>query len=127
MKDIFLNNLQLKRFTERDIKDYCILNNLDINTVKYINLGDNELIDISEIKLFKNTEYLYLYNNKIKDISVIQYLKILIYLDISGLELESDQIEYINDSKIINLLCSKGFKNKTDIYKIKRTINLYFE
>ena len=55
------------------------------------------------------------YNN-IKNISVIKDLKNLKVLNITDLELESNQIQYINGSKNLKTLwCFKGFKEDTFI------------
>ena len=149
MNKISLNNLKLKTFTEQDVLDYCQINNINYNDIIYLNLNENELTDITGIKLFKNLKELYLiynkltdisvlkdlnnikelwlYENRIKDISVIKYLTNLEYLDIRGLKLESDQIEYINSCKNLKYLYYKnGFKdmsvlnclNKNNILKI---------
>ena len=54
MKILKLNSLQLKTFTEQDTEDYCLLNNINPNDIRIINLKNNQLTDISGIKLFKN-------------------------------------------------------------------------
>ena len=105
--EIQLSNLRLKTFTQQDALDYCLLNNINIDNIKELSLYDNELIDISGIKIFKNIkvlrlhynkpatdisvlkdlnslEELYLFYNGIKDISVIKDLKNLERLDISN-------------------------------------------
>jgi len=133
MNIIELENLELQTFTEQDVVDYCQINNLNPDNITELWLRNNELTDISGIKEFKNLEELYLFNNKltdisiikifknlrhlnigynlIKDISVIKYLNNLKYLNIKYLELESDQIQYINSlKKLEELLCKDGFK-----------------
>ena len=136
-----LNNLKLKILTVTDIKDYCFINNIKHNKIFNLNLYNNNLTDISGIKLFKNLEYLYLFNNyltdisavenmrslrqlavqnnQIKDISVIKNLTNLEDLNISGLELESNQIEYINSCNNLKILkCNNGFKDMSVINKL---------
>ena len=182
MNIIELNNLKLKTFIERDAEDYCLLNNINPSDIIELYLFNNELTDISGIKLFKNLEklglsrnrltdisvlkdlknikelflgdnkitdisdlnflivlknlnlfsnniidisvlknlneleYLNINNNLIKDISVIQYLTKLKLLDIRDLELESDQIEYINSCKNLKILYyENGFKDMSII------------
>ena len=83
MKNIILKGLELKTFTKQDALDYCSINNinpLEVNLLKFVN---NELTDISGIKLFKNLKKLQLYNNMLKDISVVSNLINLEYLDIN--------------------------------------------
>ena len=53
---INLNELELKTFTEQNVLDYCILNNLNPDNITRLYLYNNELTDISGIKLFKNLE-----------------------------------------------------------------------
>ena len=139
--ELDLSELNLKTFTKQDALDYCQLNSINPDNITVLNLRDNELTDISGIKLFKNLKYLdianneltdisvlkvfknltdlYISFNKIKNISVIQYLKKLQILDIDNLELKSDQIEYIKLLKNLKHLYSEnGFKNKTIIKKL---------
>ena len=126
MKEIYLNNLELKIFTEQDIKDYCGINNINPDNITVLNLSVNELTDISGVKLFKNLKELWLDNNKIKNISVIKNLKNLKSLYIQNLKLESDQIKYINSLKNLKeLRCYKGFKDMSVINKLNRNIKLY--
>ena len=75
MNQIKLNELKLKAFTEQDVLDYCLLNNINPDNIIILDLSKNELTDISGIKLFKNTEELYLDYNKLTDISVLNNLK----------------------------------------------------
>ena len=72
MNIIKLVNLELKTFTEQDVSDYCLLNNINPEDITELNLYNNELTDISGIKLFKNLEDLSLHYNLIKDISVLK-------------------------------------------------------
>ena len=133
---ISLYELKLKTFTEQDVLDYCLLNNINYDSIKELILYKNELTDISGIKLFKNLEYLnieynkitdiiilknlkkleilYLQNNQITDISVIKYLTELQSLSITNLELKSDQIQYIKSLKKLKYLGAfGGFKDKS--------------
>jgi len=149
MNEIQLKNLELKTFTEQDVLDYCQINNLNSDKITILNLFNNNLTDISGIRLFKNLEILYLgYNeikdisvlrdlnklkelylgtNNIKDISVIEYLKKLKYLSIIDLELESDQFKYINFCKNLEkLYCRNGFKDMNVLNQFnKNIINIF--
>ena len=169
MNKINLKDLELKTFTEQDALDYCQINNINPNRTAYLDLGNNKLTDISDLKIFKNLQYLYLYNNKIKDISMIKYLnnlkwlsldsneisdisvlkslnnlenlyignteikdisviknlKKLELLDIDNLRLESDQIQYINSCKNLEILiCINGFKDMSIIKKLNKNIDI---
>ena len=125
MKHLVLGNLQLKTFTEQNVLDYCLLNDINPNNIIMLNLFNNELTDISGIKLFKNVKALYISNNKIKDISVLKYLKNLKYLSIRDLELESDQIQYINSLKnLYELYCEKGFKDMSVINQLNKNLRV---
>ena len=149
-KFIDLSNLQLKTFTEQDASDYCLLNNIDSNNIIELTLYKNQLRDISGIKLFKNLEILYLHyneikdisalkdlnnlkslninDNEIKDISVLKDLKNLKYLDIRNLELESNQIQYINSLKNLHwLMCYNAFKNKSVVKQLNKNIVIELE
>ena len=144
MKEINLSHLKLKTFTEQDAEDYCQINNLNPNNIKELNLSNNELTDISGIRLFKNLKLLYLHknyltdisvlknliklkildisSNPIKNISVIQYLTELKILDIGYLELKSDQIQYINSlNNLEELWCDYGFKDMSVLDQLKNT------
>ena len=149
MNKIYLNNLKLKTFIEQDAIDYCQINNINPDKIIVFELYNNELINISGIKLFKNLEKLILCNNEltdisvlkylkklksidlrsnnIKDISVIQYLKKLEILNINFLELESDQIQYINSlNNLKGLICGyKGFKDISVLNNINKNIKYY--
>ena len=72
MKEINLNNLQLKTFTEQNVIDYCSINNINPDNIIELYLSINKLTDISGIKLFKNLNTLSLNSNKIKNISVLK-------------------------------------------------------
>ena len=126
MKEIYLNNLELKTFTEQDASDYCQINNINPDDIILLDLSDNELTDISGLKLFKNLEILYLWNNYITDISVIKNLTNLEYLNISDLELESDQIQYIKSlNNLKELICYNGFKDRTVVNQFNKNIKLF--
>ena len=147
MNRINLPNLELKTFTEQDASDYCQINNLNPDDIIIIYLNNNELTDISGIKLFKNIKdlhidnneltdisgikfldnlgFLSLNNNKITDISVLQYLNNLKYLFLDNLELDSNQINYINNLK--NLKClsiGKGFKDISILNQLNKNIKI---
>ena len=123
-----LCHLKLKTFTEQDVLDYCLLNNINPDKIIELWLSLNLLTDISGIKLFKNLKRLYMNNNKIKDISVIQYLKNLEILYIHNLKLKSDQIEYINSLKNLrNLWCYNGFKDMSVLDQLNKNINVYIK
>jgi len=168
MNEINLKNLKLKTFTEQDALDYCQINNINIEDITVINLDNNELTDISGIRLFKNLEVLWLgvnkltdikiikklknlevlhlnKNNELKDISVlkdlinikklnifytavknisfIQYLKDLKLLNIIGLELESNQIQYIKSLNNLEILyCKNGFKDMSVTDQLNKNI-----
>ena len=147
MNEIFLYSLKLKTFTEQDVLDYCSINNINPDKITKLNLYDNELTDISGIKLFKNLEFLDISHNLIKDISVlnnlknlkililfntninnissIQYLKNLMVLDIMDLKLESDQIKYIQPLKNIKKIwCKNRFKDMNIINELNKNIKI---
>ena len=128
--------------------DYCQINNLNTDDITVLWLRNNELTDISGLKIFKNLEYLYLWNNRftdisvlkyltklkelsigyseIKDISIIQYLTELEYLNIDYLELESNQIKYIkNLNNLKELLCKDGFKDMSVLNQLNKNIKTY--
>jgi len=119
MKEILLNNLELKTFTEQDVLDYCQINSIDSDKITELNLVNNELTDISGIKLFKNLENLWLNYNKITDISILKNsvnLKVLnLYnneiKDISFLKDLTD-LEWLNlnNNEIKNILILKDLK-----------------
>ena len=143
---LFLINLNLKTFTEQNAKDYCLLNNINQEDLIELDLSDNQLTDISGIKIFKNLKYLWLSNNKIKNITVLKDLKkleslniennqitdisILKYLNIkklfiSNLELESDQIQYIKSLKNFKTLFGyKGFKDMSVLNELNKSIQI---
>ena len=103
---INLSDLKLKTFTEQDALDYCLLNNTNINTVEELYLENNELTDISGVKLFKNLIILFLSNNKIEDISAVKSLDNLAFLEIGNLKFknESDTVKIINSLKNLETL-----------------------
>ena len=167
MNTIILENLELKIFTEQDALDYCQLNGINPEDITQLLLYDNELTDISGVKIFKNLKELYLnrnkienisvlknlnkleylninrnkvtdisflkdltklenldlFNNKIKDISVLKNLTEIKDLSITNLELESDQIQYIQSlKKLERLYCKNGFKNIDILNKLNNNI-----
>ena len=116
MKQIRINNLELKTFTEQDALDYCILNSISKDNIIELYLHKNELTDISGIKLFKNLKRLYLAYNKISNISDIENLKnlnilSLMYNNISDISF----LKYLKDLKKLYL----GFNKIKDISFIK--------
>ena len=126
MNKINLRNLELKTFTEQDVLDYCLLNNLISEEILILFLTSNSLTDISGIRLFKNLERLDLQYNQIKDISALKDLIKLEILDIRGLGLKSDQIEYIKPLKNLKTLwCINGFKDR-NILKQLNNIQKYY-
>ena len=145
MNKIYLNDLDLKTFSEQNASDYCQINNINSNNIITFELYSNKLTDISGLKLFKNIKKinigynkiedisvlkyltklkeLYMHNNKITDISAVQYLTKLKILSISNLKLESDQIQYIENLKNLKELISiSGFKNRDYIYRLNKNI-----
>jgi len=58
MNTIELYKLELKTFTEQDVLDYCSINNINHNNITELYLSNNQLTDISGVKLFKNLERL---------------------------------------------------------------------
>ena len=148
MNKIELKFLKLKTFTQQDASDYCSINNINLDNITELNLTINWLTDISGIKLFKNLislnlsynqltnisvlkdlkklETLGLSNNEIKDISDIQYLNNLEILNIEELELESDQLKYIQSlNNIQRLYCKNGFKDMSVLNELKKNITIY--
>ena len=124
---INLSDLKLKTFTEQDALDYCQINNINPDNITELYFQNNELTDISGVKLFKNLEYLDIKNNEIKDISVIKYLNNLKELNIRNLRLESDQTQYINSLKnLYELYCYSGFKDMSIVDKLNKNIDIYF-
>jgi len=144
---IDLYSLKLITFTEQDALDYCLLNNINSNNIKTLYLNSNELTDISGVKLFKNLEILslgfneitdisviknlknlkqlYLDDNKVEDIFVLNYLNNIEVLDIKNLQLESDQIQYINSLKNLKYLyCYNGFKDMSVTKQLNKNINI---
>ena len=61
---IYLTDLKLKTFTEQDVLDYSLLDNINPNNIDELYLNDNKLTDISGIKLFKNLKQLNISYNK---------------------------------------------------------------
>ena len=104
MNEINLSFLELKTFTEQDALDYCQINNINSDKVTRLDLKFNKLTDISVVKYLKNIEY----------------------LNITYLELESDQIKYIKSLKKLNILsCHKGFKDMNILNKLNKNIEIF--
>jgi len=115
---IYLSELELKTFTEQDALDYCQLNSINYSDITELYLRNNELTDISGIKLFKNLKDLNLAYNKIKDISVLKKLKELSInnnqiKDISVIQYLTDlKILYLNGNRISNISVLKNLNIK---------------
>ena len=126
--NIKLNNLDLKTFTEQDAEDYCLLNNINPDNITELTLFNNELTDISGIRLFKNLKELNISNNEITDISVLKNLNKLEVLDINNLELESNQIKHIKSlNNLEKLYCRKAFKDMSVLKQLNKNINIVNE
>jgi len=147
MNEIYLSKLKLKTFTEQDALDYCQINSINPDNITKLSLFDNELTDISGIKLFKNLKglwinynkikdisvlkdlinlkELYISNNKIKGISVIKNLIKLESLGINNLELNSDQIKYIKYLENLKILyCYSAFKDMAVLKGLNKNIEI---
>ena len=125
MNEINLSFLELKTFTEQDALDYCQINNINPEDITELDLSWNKLTDISGIKIFKNVKDLYLKDNELTDISAVKYLKNIEYLNITYLELESDQIKYIKSLKNLeDLSCYKGFKDMNILNQLNNNIKI---
>ena len=84
------------------------------------------MTDISVIKNLNNLKTLGIGNNKITDISVIKNLKNLKVLEIVNLELESDQIKYIQSLKNLKVLFgNNGFKDMSVINQLNKNIEIF--
>ena len=125
MNNLDLSDLELKTFTEQDVEDYCQINNINPDDITVLDLFNNELIDISGIKLFKNLKELCLNNNKLTDIFVIKHLKNLekLYLlnnkikDISGLkDLTKLERLNLNNNEIKDISVLKDLNNLESLY-----------
>jgi len=103
MNKINLNNLELKTFTEQDALDYCQLNSINPEDITELYLNDNELTDISGVKLFKNLKELYLNYNKLKNILVLKDLNKLERLN-------------LNNNKITDILILKNLNKLETLY-----------
>jgi len=126
-----LDNLNLKTFTEQDALDYCLLNNINFNNITVLNLNNNELTDISGIKLFKNLENLLLFNNKIKNLTFLKNLKNIKqleigYTEIKDLSLIPENLEYLglNNLKLNKKSFELIINKKPLILACKQTFNL---
>ena len=103
MKQLQLSNLKLKTFTEQDILDYCQINNINPDKITILYLDDNQLTDISGVKLFKNLTELYLWNNRLKNISVLRNL-----INLKNL--------WLNDNKLTDISLLSNLKNLKELY-----------
>jgi len=119
-KIIILSHLKLKTFTLQDALDYCQINSINPDNIIILILGNNQLTDISGIKLFKNLEKLFLDNNNISDISIIKNFKNLkeLYIsnnktaDISVLkDLNKLQILIINNTAVKDISVIQNLNN----------------
>ena len=111
MNKIILSRLNLKTFTEQDVLDYCQINNLNFDDIRFLNLSYNELTDISGIKLFKNLNDLWLNDNNLTDISDLKNLNYLRELD-------------LNNNKIEDI---SAVKNMSSIFSLDISDNLISE
>ena len=150
MNKIDLSELELKTFIEQDALNYCQINNINLSDITELCLQNNQLTDISGVKIFKNLKILFinenkltdisavkylinlkilwLSNNKVTDISVLKDLKYLQELFIINLRLESDQIEYINSIKNLKeLWCEKGFKDMSVLNKLNNNLRVVID
>ena len=67
---IMLNDLKLKTFTEQDCADYCEINNINLSDITELCLQNNQLTDISGVKIFKNLKILFINENKHLPLSI---------------------------------------------------------
>ena len=119
MNKIILNSLKLKTFTEQNAEDYCQINNINPDNIIELYLYNNELTDISGIRLLKNLKELDLGHNQIGDISVIQYLNKLKYLNI-----RNNKIKNIFFVKDLSNLKSLGISyNKIKDISVIQSLN----
>jgi len=58
-----------------------------------LDLGDNEITDLSPLEALRNLKYLSLVNNRVADLSPLESLKVLKNLYLSGNPLTQDQID----------------------------------
>ena len=114
-------NLEILFLFDNKIKDISVLKYL--KNIKGLYIHSNELTDISVLKYLKLLQTLDISYTGIKDISVIQYLTDLEILDIGKLNLESNQIQYINSLKNLKeLYYIKGFKDMNIINQLNKNI-----
>ena len=123
MNKINITGVNLKKFTEQDTLDYCLLNNINPNNITALDLSHNELTDISGIKLFKNLEELILPYNKIVNISVLKDLNNLKTLDMESNEI--NDISVLKKMKYLQLLIL-GYNNIKKLSNIKHLKNLVY-
>ena len=103
MNKINLSKLELQIFTEQNALDYCQINSINLYDITELYLRDNELTDISGIKLFKNLKVLYLYKNYLTDISALKNLNNLEFLS-------------LHNNKIKDISVLKDLKNLEGLY-----------
>ena len=114
-------NLKILDLNHNKITDISVLK--DLNKLKYIGIGYNKITDISAVKYLNNLQSLDICYNLIKDIFAIKDLNKLKKLSIVNLELESDQIQYINSlNNLYELYCEKGFKNMSVLNQLNNNI-----
>ena len=103
--------------------DISVLENL--NNLNVLGIENNKITNISVLKDLNKLNILSLKSNNIKDISVIQYLTELEYLNIDNLQLESDQIQYIQPiNSLYELACKRGFKDMNILKQLNNNIKI---
>jgi len=120
---MLFKNLKHLYIAENKLENIFILKYL--NNLEILGLYNNLITDILILKHLYNLKELVISNNQIKDISVIKNLNNLEYLSITNLELESDQIKYINSLKNLKeLWCRNGFKDISVLDKLNGNIKI---
>ena len=103
-------NLKELNLLDNELTDISVLK--DLNKLETLTLNDNNIFDISVLKDLNKLKELNIGDNQITDISTVKDLKNLEILNIVNLELESDQLQYIQSLKKLKYLyCYKGFKD----------------
>ena len=121
MNKIELNNLGIQKLTEQDSFDYCSINNINPENITKLYLNNNNLTDISGIKLFKNLINLYIDSSRLENISVLKYLINLKELYLSNNNIKDISIlKYLSELEILNI-SSNEIRN---ISAVKNLINL---
>ena len=98
-----LNDLKLKTFTEQDCADYCEINNINLSDITELCLQNNQLTDISGVKIFKNLKILFINENKLTDISALKYLINL-------------KILWLSNNKVTDISVLKDLKYLQELY-----------